>query len=88
MPVSFMVMPVPCMVCQYHVGYASIMYGDASIMYGDASIMYGGGVLTKSSYLQTGGPRFVENAVFKPPESNIEEYLKCLQEYRVWMLTA
>ena len=33
------------------------------------------------------GPRFVENAVFKPPESNIEMYLKFLQEYRVWMLT-
>ena len=33
------------------------------------------------------GSRFVENAVFLPPESNIEMYLKCLQEYRVRMLT-
>ena len=33
------------------------------------------------------GPRFVENAVFKPPKSNIVMYLKCPQEYRVWMLT-
>ena len=33
------------------------------------------------------GPRFVENAKFKPLESDIKMYLKCLQEYRVWMLT-
>ena len=33
------------------------------------------------------GPRFVENTIFKPTESNIEMYLECLQEYRVWMLT-
>ena len=63
------------------------MYGNASIMYGDTNIMYGGRVLTKSSYLQKVGPRFLENAVVKPPESNIEMNLKCLQEYRVWMLT-
>ena len=68
-------------------GYASIVYGDASIMYGDTNIIYGGRVLTKSSYLQKVGPTFVENAVVKPPESNIEMNLKCLQEYRVWMLT-
>ena len=77
------------------------MYGDANIMYGmpvscmvmqvscmvmPVSCMVEESLPRVHIYKQV-GPRFVENAVFKPPERNIEMYLKCLQEYQVWMLT-
>ena len=82
-------------------GDASIMYGYASIMYGmpvscvvmpvSCMVMPVSCVEEESSarvhIYKKVAPRFVKNAVFKPPERNIEMYLKCLQKYRVWMLT-
>lgn len=33
------------------------------------------------------GPVFPKDSVFTPPATNNEIYLKCIQEYRIWLLT-
>ena len=62
MPVSCMVMPVSCMVM------------PVSCMVMPVSCMVEGSLPRVHIYKQV-EPRFVENAVFKPSESNIEMYL-------------
>ena len=32
------------------------------------------------------GPKFPDGASFVPPDKNDDEYTKCMQEYRVWVL--